>query len=39
MTLIEEIWTRPEKSPKVDGRDGRVTMSMRTILLLNISPV
>jgi hypothetical protein len=33
------LWARREKSPEVDGRDGRETMHMRTALLLNSIPV
>jgi hypothetical protein len=33
------LWARHEKSPEVDRRDGRVTMRMRSMLLLNTSSV
>jgi hypothetical protein len=29
------LWAHHEKSPEVDERDGRVTMRMRSMLLLN----
>jgi hypothetical protein len=33
------LWTHHEKSPERDERDGRVTMRMSTVLLLNTIPV
>jgi hypothetical protein len=35
---IRYAWARHDKSPEVEWRDGRVTMHMRTMLLLNTIP-
>jgi hypothetical protein len=33
------LWVRHEKSPEVDGRDGKVKVRMRTVLMLNTTAV